>query len=196
MSSYPPPPAGLSYVRPVAYEGTGVMVPPPRLHWGWVLALNVVTRGLFSLVWMLVQANWTRKVRGRGRAFWFAIAGVCFLPVGFVAFLALGFTVALLHRELPNELIGVMTGVLVLGYLGVYFGTVYTLRFELESSPIEIPLGAVMTFFFGTIYFQYHLRDYNREDAAFASAHPVGLGLGGAAPVVREVAAADVSEPL
>jgi hypothetical protein len=40
----------------------------------------------------------------------------------------------------------------------------YTLKGELESSPIKIPLSGIMTFFFGSVYFQYHLFDYQVPD--------------------------------
>jgi hypothetical protein len=36
----------------------------------------------------------------------------------------------------------------------------FILRSELMNEPISIHLSAPMTFFFGPIYFQYHLRDY------------------------------------
>ena len=37
------------------------------------------------------------------------------------------------------------------------------LKGALESSPIRIPLQGLATFFFGPIYFQYHLQDYSVE---------------------------------
>ncbi len=37
---------------------------------------------------------------------------------------------------------------------------IYVLRNELAESPIHISTSGLMTFFFGSIYFQYHLNDY------------------------------------
>src|SRR6185312_14481945 len=31
---------------------------PPGLHWGWVLALGILTRWLFCIIWGFVQASW------------------------------------------------------------------------------------------------------------------------------------------
>ena len=33
---------------------------PPKLHWGWVLLLTIVTAGLFYVIWSFVQAVWVR----------------------------------------------------------------------------------------------------------------------------------------
>ena len=38
------------------------LLPPPSLHWGWVLLFSVLTLGVFAIVWPFIQANWVRKV--------------------------------------------------------------------------------------------------------------------------------------
>jgi len=53
-----------------------------------------------------------------------------------------------------------MTVVGVVMAIALWVATVFTLRSELSQAPIDIPLGGVMTFFFGPIYFQYFLHDY------------------------------------
>jgi len=56
--------------------------------------------------------------------------------------------------------LNVVIAVGVLGIVVLWIATVFTLRAELSESPIDIPLGGVMTFLFGPIYFQYFLHDY------------------------------------
>jgi hypothetical protein len=156
MATPPPVP----FNPEMAYTTPPALPPPPRLHWGWVLAINALTRGLFGIVWLLIQANWVRKVRGTSRAYVWAIVHAAYLPVGFLAMILVGFAIGLSHPDNTTGAIQVATGVFVVGFLVLYFCTVFTLRSELEEDPIGIPLGGGMTFFFGTIYFQYHLRDY------------------------------------
>src|SRR5215831_7101679 len=41
---------------------TEMRVNPPNFHWVGVLVLAIITRGFFSDIWLIVQANWLRKV--------------------------------------------------------------------------------------------------------------------------------------
>jgi len=143
-----------------------VVPDPPRLHWGWVFGLSVITLGFFGQVWMIVQSVWVRKVFGRSKALPWTIAYALTLPVTFLLAIGIGVFGVLSHRD-PAE-IQSLSGILIIfmriAIFVLYLVSVYTLRGELESSPIEIPLGGVMTFFFGPIYFQYHLFDYQVPD--------------------------------
>lgn len=51
--------------------------------------------------------------------------------------------------------------VLSLIALPIRLANVFVLRNELADQPILIELSWVMTFLFGPVYFQYHLRDYH-----------------------------------
>jgi hypothetical protein len=145
---------------------------PPRLHWGWVLALNALTFSLFSMVWLVVQANWVRKVRGRSTAFPLSIVHASILPI----FLCVGFVGGML--DWSDSALNMLTTVVRLALFVLWIATVFTLCDELTNSPIEIPLGGVMTFFFGPIYFQFHLHDYELGDGGGPAANRiVGLGL-------------------
>jgi hypothetical protein len=130
----------------------------PRLHWGWVLALQLLTRGLFSLAWLIVQANWVRRVNGKSRAFVLSIVNACLFP----AFFLLIVIEAVLKAG--TDVIGIITTVFMVIFVVSNLWTTFQLRFELESTPINIPLGGVATFFLGVIYFQYNLHDYDVED--------------------------------
>jgi|ERR1700733_1938217 hypothetical protein len=129
---------------------------PPRLHWGWVLALNLITRNLFGIVWLIVQANWVRKVRGKSTAFVLAIVYGNMIP----AMALVAFVGGRMGATEDSSWLNVVIAVGVLGIVVLWIATVFTLRAELSESPIDIPLGGVMTFLFGPIYFQYFLHDY------------------------------------
>jgi hypothetical protein len=127
----------------------------PSLHWGWVLALNVLTRNLFAIVWLIVQANWVRKVRGRSTAFRLAIAHLCFMPALFL-FMTI---MQILGIRDGSTLFGVIFILGLLTFFGLWVATVFTLRSELSESPINLRLSGVMSLLFGPIYFQYFLHD-------------------------------------
>jgi hypothetical protein len=129
---------------------------PPRLHWGWVLALNILTRGFFGFVWLIVQANWVRKVRGESIAFALAIVHLLFYPGLF----AMAFIAGMMGATKGSPLVTAMIVVGVVTAIALWVATVFRLRSELSQDPIDIPLGGVMTFLFGPIYFQYFLHDY------------------------------------
>jgi hypothetical protein len=132
---------------------------PPRLHWGWVLALNVVTLGIFGIIWMIVQANWVRKMRGKSTAFVLFLVYVGIIP----AYMILLFIVFMFGLPTDDPIVSTSQGIVkvVMWVLGLM--AIFTLRSELEQSPINIPLSGVMTFFFSSIYFQYNLWDYEVE---------------------------------
>jgi len=138
------------------------MPKPPRLHWGFVLLFQIVTFGLFNAVWLLVQANWVRRVNGTSKAFWWAIIYICMLPAMFLLLIIEG-AVGVRSDDLAFKLI---VNVFQLGIFVVAIGAVFILRSELELPPISVPLGGVMTFLFQSVYFQYHLHDYDVEGKA------------------------------
>lgn len=139
--------------------------PPPRLQWGWVLLLSGLTRSLFADIWLLVQANWACNVTGRTDLRLWAIANVCKVPAGLLLGVVAGAGLAdgtqtpeqtRLALRLVTVCFGLAAGL-------VYLVTVYKMRAALEGRPIDVPLGGVMTFFFGTVYFQYFLRDWQPD---------------------------------
>jgi hypothetical protein len=127
---------------------------PPSLHWGIVLLLSIVTCGLFTWVWALVEAYWVRKVQpeSKGMILWsFAIV----LNVIYV-----GLSVS----QEPNQ-----RGLAALFWLG---GTIlwivgsFSMKNSIEehyntAEPTGLSLSGVMTFFFNVFYFQYHFTQIN-----------------------------------
>ena len=144
---------------------------PPRLHWGWLLLLTVVTSGYFGIVWQMVQANWVRRVRGRSTAL--------FLSIGYCAFFLMMFLVGVIFglMRVPEDSVAMSLFAVTsrLGGFILLLCATYTLRSELQSEPIGLSLGGIMTFFFNVVYFQYFLHDYHLEEQSAGSRNPLSI---------------------
>jgi GYF domain 2 len=134
---------------------------PPNLHWGLVLLFSLLSCGIFSAAWNLVQASWMKKVAPQSIALYYYVAGICVLA----ALLFTSFEAVYAHSS--NSIAGAMNL--------VYFILMLAGRFSLRSSlqqyynfvePMGLSLGPIMTFFFGDIYFQYHFNDIMRRKYA------------------------------
>jgi len=161
-----PEPAGTPVGFPAAaMPGTltpvGVYPDPPNLHWALVLVISIFTCGLFGVVWNFVQAVWMRKVNPRSNALFFYIAyvivsfGGSFLRVGLMA--ASGF-----HNRYVG-LIGVPVTLIWFVLIEIGF---FDMKRSMEEhfngpEPVGLSLSPVMTFFFGPLYFQYHMSRIN-----------------------------------
>jgi hypothetical protein len=136
---------------------------PPNLHWALVLLFGVITCGLFISVWDLVQAVWMRKVSPRSNAiYYYAISMVIILLVFVVSF-----ATGLHHAGEPRSSNPVLSLLQLADLVIVLIGR-FSLRSSLEehynsAEPMGLMLGGIMTFFFGAIYFQYHLNDIVRR---------------------------------
>ncbi len=139
----------------------------PNLHWGLVLLFTVLTCGAFMIVWDLVQAAWMKKVQPMSQSLYYYIGAAVILAL--VYFTAISSTVG--HS--PNA----SGGLLNLIYAVLLLVGRFKLRTSLEYhyntvEPMGLKLSGVTTFFFGGIYFQYHLNDINRRkllDRMYAS---------------------------
>lgn len=157
--NYPP-----QYAYPSAPPLYRAFPAPPRLHWGWVLVLSIVTFGIFGVLWMVVVGWWVRKVTHCAAAFWWPLAYTLVLPVAVLLGVA-----GVVAARMGADPIAVQTytaaasDVMRLASVVLYFVAAFGLRQELEAAPIDIPLSGVMTFFFAPYYFQYHLFDYDVE---------------------------------
>jgi hypothetical protein len=131
---------------------------PPNLHWSIVLILGLITRQLFNLIWALVQANWARKLIGDNKP----MVLVAMYPAGMVA----GVVTIFLFR-------GQGTGMATLGFLFilaggiVYLFGVFSIKAAMEeyynsTENIGLQMSGAMTFFFSTVYLQYHINSIAR----------------------------------
>jgi hypothetical protein len=148
-----------------AYPASVVVYPdPPNLHWALVLLISTFTCGIFSFVWMLVQAVWMRKVNPNSKVLFYYIATIVIYVISIFAqvekFLAL-------RNGTSTAVFGGLYIVCVLVYIVIFMTAIFTMRAELEEhfngpEPIGLSLSGVMTFFFNVLYFQYHLSRINQ----------------------------------
>jgi hypothetical protein len=144
-----------------AYPAGVVPYPdPPNLHWGLVLLIGLFTCGLFIIVWDFVQAIWMRKVNPRSNAIFLYLAETVLNILGTFARIAL---LAASRMQRQHLGFGLAITLLVIVLLELA-------RFDMRRSmeehfngpePIGLSLSGVMTFFFGSLYFQYHFTRIN-----------------------------------
>lgn len=138
----------------VATAAEPQLVPlPPNLHWSIVLILGLLTRQLFNLIWALVQANWARKLSGDNKP----LVLVAMYPAGMVA----GVLTMLLYK---NAALG---GLFIIAGAIVYLVGVFSIKAAMEeyynsTENVGLQLSGAMTFFFSTVYIQYHINSLAR----------------------------------
>jgi|SRR5215470_10799736 len=139
----------------VAAAAEPQLVPlPPNLHWSIVLILGVLTRQLFNLIWALVQGNWARKLCGDNKP----LVLVAMYPAGMVA----GILTIVLYRGAAA-----LGGLFIIGGAIVYLVGVFSIKAAMEeyynsTENIGLQLSGAMTFFFSTVYIQYHINSIAR----------------------------------
>ena len=127
---------------------------PPNLHWSIVLILGLLTRQLFNLAWALVQGNWARKLSGDNKP----MVLVAMYPAGMVAGIL---TIALSRSMAP------LGGLFIIAGAIVYVVGMFSIKSAMEeyyttTENIGLQLSGVMTFFFSTVYIQYHINSIAR----------------------------------
>jgi hypothetical protein len=152
------------YPSPVAYSQSGGIYPdPPNLNWVLELLLGFFTCGLFVVVWNLVIAAWANRVQPASKALMFYIIATVLVVLHFGS--SWGVVLSMSHHQQPHQnFVG--------GFIGIASWVArliarFTLRDTLEqhfngSEPLGLRLSAVMTFFFGGLYFQYKLNEINQ----------------------------------
>ena len=144
--------APTSAVAPVA---EAQLVPlPPNLHWAIVLVLGIITRQLFNLLWAMIQANWARKLCGDNKP----MVLVAMYPAGMIA----GIMTSMMYPRAPW-----IGGLLIIGGSIVYLFGMFAIKAAMEeyynsTENIGLQLSGVMTFFFSTVYIQYHINSLAR----------------------------------
>jgi hypothetical protein len=127
---------------------------PPNLHWSIVLILGLLTRQLFNLVWALLQGNWARKLCGDNKP----MVLVAMYPAGMVA----GFLTIALYRGAAA-----LGGLFIIAGAIVYIVGMFSIKAAMEqyynsTENIGLQLSGAMTFFFSTVYIQYHINSIAR----------------------------------
>jgi hypothetical protein len=134
---------------------------PPNLHWAILLVLNILSRQFFNWIWAFVLANWARKLSGSN----IALVLVAMYPGGFLAAIAAG--AAGVSFGMSTEAVGGLAILFVLGGLVAYTFGVFKIRDAMQDyynsrENIALQLSGVMTFFFSTVYLQYHVNGIAR----------------------------------
>jgi hypothetical protein len=151
------------YGAPVMETPMGEQVPlPPNLHWSLVLIINIVASlipfgFLFNVVWTLILANWARKLDRDNNT----LIYVAMYPAGLIA----GFIAIVVANIARSDGTGFGAGIGVLLMLGgviAYVIGVFKIKAAMEAyynfnENIGLHLSGVMTFFFSTIYLQFHV---------------------------------------
>jgi uncharacterized protein DUF4339 len=119
---------------------------PPSLHWALVLLFAVLTCGLFSVVWMFIQAAWVRRIDPTCKALFVLAVGI---PLQFILSIGSGLAGGGEGKELLNGL------ALVAGLVTTIW-SYFWMRSAIEDR-FDLDLSGLMTFFFNVLYLQYHM---------------------------------------
>jgi len=169
------PPSQPGYAPP-AYPAASVGEAPPNLHWGLLLLLSIVTCSLFAMIWSIVESAWMNRVVPASRQLALGIAVVA----GNVLVEGMkdhrnwnyhqGWSVYAQHDHPLTSFLGLCVFILLIyarfnmrNAMEQYYNTV---------EPIRLRLSGVMTFFFGGLYFQYHMNRINEMKRTMAYGAP------------------------
>jgi len=139
-------------IGPTATQSGAALPLPPRMHWGWVLLLTIVTFGLFYIVWAFVQARWIHRIDPASNATTLLVVYVVLALVG-----------RGLAEGNPDDSASAGLGdLLVIAGWVVSFVAFFSMRRSMvnhynRQGPIGLRLSAVMTFFLNVLYFQHHM---------------------------------------
>ncbi len=137
-----------------AHGQAGAYPDPPEMHWALVLLLGIVTCGIFLIVWAFRQAAYAKKLDPSNRStLYYVFYAVCF---------SVEILLTIANAVQPNDSVDILARVVQLGGVVCLLVGAFALRDTLErhfqsEEPVGLRLSGVITFFFNTLYFQYHL---------------------------------------
>jgi len=143
------------YGMPVAQNPAADSIAlPPNLHWGWLLVIDLISRNLFGLIWSLIQANWARKLDGDNST----LIVTAMYPAGLVA----GIIAAAVGGATETPAAAIVGGLLILGGTIASIVGTFKVKSAMEAyytfnENIGLSMSGVMTFFFGSLYIQFHV---------------------------------------
>lgn len=141
----------------------------PDLNWGLYLLLTILTCTLFSRVFTVVQAVWLKRVQpnSNGLTFYIVVYSI------WIVSLFVGVGTSLTAFTHPHSLPHISPARILLSV--AYWVLLIVTRFVMSASleehfngpePVGLRLNPVLTFFFGGVYFQYHLNQINKMKQA------------------------------
>jgi len=128
---------------------------PPNLHWVLLLLLVVISRQLFNWIWAMVLANWARRLINNNKP----LVLVAMYPAGVLAGI-LAF--ALFPPATAGPAPTLVAILCIIGGLVAYLVGIFSIRGAMEDyynskENIALELSGAMTFFFSTVYLEYHV---------------------------------------
>ena len=131
---------------------------PLNMHWVILAVLQLFTRNLFNFAWALYLANWARKLDGESKP----LVMVAMYPAGMIA----GFIAIAAVRPVIGSLL------IIAGFI-TYIVGIFGIKSAMETyyNSVEkygLTLSGGMTFFFSTLYFQYHINQIAKWKKAVA----------------------------
>lgn len=153
--------AGVPATAAAYPSASGVLYPdPPNMNWGIELLLGFLTCGIFVVIWNLIIAAWANRIQPASKALTYYIIATVLIVLNLGG--SWGVLIAVAHHTQPRH--SVLSNLISLACWVVRLIARFTLRDTLEQhfngpEPLGLRLSAVMTFFFGGIYFQYKLNE-------------------------------------
>jgi GYF domain 2 len=164
-----------AYAAPTTYpQPSGVAYPdPPNLNWGLELLLGFLSCTIFVMVWNLIIATWANRVQPASKALMYYVIATVLIVLHLGG--SWGMFIAVAHHHPYHR--SVIGNLLWLASWVVRLIARFTLRDTLEqhfnvTEPLGLRLNAVLTFFFGGIYFQYKLNEINQLKQALRYQNP------------------------
>ncbi|MEO8735377.1 MAG: DUF4339 domain-containing protein [Edaphobacter sp.] len=163
------------YTAPSSYAqpSSSAYPDPPNLNWALELLLGFLTCVLFVIAWNLVIASWAKRVQPASNALMYYIVATVLMVLNIGG--SYGGVLAAMHHHPHHQ--SILGGFIAIATWVVRLIARFTLRDTLEQhyngpEPLGLRLSAVMTFFFGGIYFQYKLNRINemKETLRYRSA--------------------------
>jgi GYF domain 2 len=133
---------------------------PPDFHWALVLVIGLFV-GIFSLVWLFIEASFVKKIRPQSNHLGFLIGAICCQFGSVFVFIVAIAVMAANNIHEPPVVPFMLFGAAILAGIVLHIVGIFKMRSAIEEyyntvEPINLRLSGVMTFFFAVFYFQYH----------------------------------------
>ena len=160
-------PVGGAYPGPATPAALAASPYPdaPNLHWGLVLLFDILTCSLFMVVWNLIVAAWLKRVQPNATSLYFYLGALVLSILQIAVSIPSSIHLAMMGPGVHHAWNPVGSSIGVLTWI-VRLIARFMQRAALEEhfngpEPVGLQLNPVMTFFFGGLYFQYHLNRIN-----------------------------------
>ena len=159
--------------------GGGTVGPmPPDMEWWMVLILGTVTGGLFYLFWLWKQVSFVKSIDPQSNAMKLCLFSFFSLPVG-ILIMILGLVMMLLTQSTAMLALMPLGWFLIIAGIPFAIIAMFSMRRSIHNhyssvEPMGINLmnleGALMTWFFNILFFQYHFAEIAKRKKAMG--HP------------------------